>query len=97
MQRLELFFSTQFNFFSLFLSCSRNKEKAMTEKLGERALQAMKEMNTAVVEFKVPMAPTTRKGQMKILTEEQYIEVNCAYFLGNNNSHSNYIRFFNIL
>lgn len=45
------------------------------EKLGERALQAMKEMNTSVVEFKVPSAPKTKKGQMKILTEERYIEV----------------------
>lgn len=47
----------------------------MTEKLGERALQAMKQMNNAVVEFKVPKAPKAKKGQMKILTEEQYIEV----------------------
>lgn len=45
------------------------------EKLGERALQAMKEMNTSVVEFKVPSAPKMKKGQMKILTEERYIEV----------------------
>lgn len=54
----------------------------MTEKLGERALQAMKEMNTAVVEFKVPKAPRLKKGQMKILTEERYIEVsdNNFYF-----------------
>lgn len=48
----------------------------MTEKLGERALQAMKEMSNSVVEFKVPKAPKMKKGQMKILSEEQYIEVN---------------------
>lgn len=47
----------------------------MTEKLGERALVAMKEMNNAVVLFKKPTIPRTKKGQMKILTEEQYIEV----------------------
>lgn len=50
------------------------------EKLGERALQAMKEMNTSVVEFKVPSAPRTKKGQMKILTEERYIEVSDKKF-----------------
>lgn len=50
------------------------------EKLGERALQAMKEMNTSVVEFKVPSAPKTKKGQMKILTEERYIEVSDKSF-----------------
>lgn len=53
----------------------------MTEKLGERALQAMKEMNTSVVEFKVPRIPQTKKGQMKILSEEQYIEVNSLVHL----------------
>lgn len=42
--------------------------------MGEKALQAMKEMNTAVVEFKVPMAPKFKRGHMKILTEEHYIE-----------------------
>lgn len=47
----------------------------MTEKLGERALEAMKQMDNAVVEFKIPSAPRTKKGQMKILTEEQYVEV----------------------
>lgn len=47
----------------------------MTEKLGEKALEAMKQMDNAVVEFKLPKVPKTKKGQMKILTEEQYIEV----------------------
>lgn len=47
----------------------------MTEKLGEGALQAMKEMDKAVVQFKVPMQPKMKKSQMKILSEEQYIEV----------------------
>lgn len=47
----------------------------MTEKLGEKALEAMKKMDNAVVEFKIPKAPKTKKGNMKILTEEQYIEV----------------------
>lgn len=47
----------------------------MTEKLGERALMAMKQMSNAVVEFKKPTIPKTKKGQMKILTEERYIEV----------------------
>lgn len=47
----------------------------MTEKLGEKALEAIKKMNNAIVEFKVPKAPKAKKGQMKILTEEQYIEV----------------------
>lgn len=35
----------------------------------------MKQMDNAIVEFKKPSIPRTRKGQMKILTEEQYIEV----------------------
>lgn len=47
----------------------------MTEKLGEKALEAMKQMDNAVVEFKLPKVPKAKKGQMKILTEEQYIEV----------------------
>ncbi|XP_031638293.1 splicing factor ESS-2 homolog [Contarinia nasturtii] len=46
----------------------------MTEKLGERALEAIKKMDNAVVEFKMPKVPRTKRGQMKILTEEQYIE-----------------------
>lgn len=49
----------------------------MTEKLGGKALEAMKQMDNAVVEFKIPKAPKTKKGNMKILTEEQYIEVIC--------------------
>lgn len=47
----------------------------MTEKLGEKALEAMKQMDNAVVAFKLPKVPKAKKGQMKILTEEQYIEV----------------------
>lgn len=60
------------------------KHKKMTEKLGEKALQAMKEMNTAIVEFKVPRAPKMKKGQMKILTEERYIEVSGNNFCRKN-------------
>ena len=69
----------------------------MTEKLGERALQAMKEMNTAIVEFKVPMVPKTKKGQMKILTEEQYIEVSdtkCVLFFSSHHLISSTLSFF---
>lgn len=56
----------------------------MTEKPGEKALIAIKQMNNSVVEFKVPKTPRTKKGQMKILTEEHYIEVinfiiNCRF------------------
>lgn len=43
--------------------------------IGEKALIAIKQMENAVVEFKVPKVPMTKKGQMKILTEEQYVEV----------------------
>lgn len=45
------------------------------EKPGERALIAMKQMDNAIVEFKKPTLPRTKKGNMKILTEEKYIEV----------------------
>lgn len=51
----------------------------MMEKPGERALEAMKKMNNAVVEFKMPKVPK-KIGQMKILTEEQYIEVKTVHF-----------------
>lgn len=47
----------------------------MTGKPGEAALIAIKEMTNSLVEFKVPRTPRTKKGQMKILTEEHYIEV----------------------
>lgn len=48
----------------------------MTErKTGEMALEAIKKQNKEVVAFKIPNAPKIRKNQMKILTEEQYIEV----------------------
>lgn len=50
------------------------------EKPGERALEAMKQMGNAVVQFKMPQVPKTKKGQMKILTEEQYIEVKAVLF-----------------
>ncbi|XP_055301973.1 splicing factor ESS-2 homolog [Sitodiplosis mosellana] len=46
----------------------------MTDKPGERALEAIKKMDNAIVEFKMPKLPRTKKGQMKILTEEQYVE-----------------------
>lgn len=47
----------------------------MANKPGERALVAMKNMDKAIVPFKVPRVPVTKKFQMKILTEEQYVEV----------------------
>lgn len=47
----------------------------MTNKPGERAIIAMKNMDKAIVPFKVPRVPDARKFQMKILTEEQYVEV----------------------
>lgn len=47
----------------------------MADKIGEGALVAIKKQNTAVVQFKVPDIPKTRKFQKKILTEEQYVEV----------------------
>lgn len=62
----------------------------MTEKPGERALEAMKKMDNTIVEFKKPKVPTTKKGQMKILTEEQYVEV----FLYHLSLHSIFTFFF---
>lgn len=62
----------------------------MTEKPGEKALMAMKQMSNTVVEFKVPRVPSSRKGQMKILTEEQYIEVSVPFHLP---LHLNFVRF----
>lgn len=47
----------------------------MSEKPGEKALEAMKKMSNEVVAFKIPQLPRTKKNQMKILTEEKYIEV----------------------
>lgn len=47
--------------------------------IGEKALIAIKQMKNAVVEFKVPKVPMTKKGQMKILTEEQYVEVSNTF------------------
>lgn len=47
----------------------------MSGKPGEMALVAMKKLDQAVVPFKIPNAPAPKKFQMKILTEEQYIEV----------------------
>lgn len=54
----------------------------MTDHLkpGERALEAIKKMDNAVVEFKMPKLPRTKKGHMKILTEEQYVEVEYYHF-----------------
>lgn len=54
----------------------------MTDHLkpGERALEAIKKMENAVVEFKMPELPRTKKGHMKILTEEQYVEVSKSIY-----------------
>lgn len=51
----------------------------MMEKPGERALEAIKKMDNAIVEFKMPKVPTAKKGQMKILTEEHYVEVKYSH------------------
>lgn len=45
------------------------------EKPGEKALEAMKNLTNAVSIFKVPKLPEQRKRKMKILNEDQYIEV----------------------
>lgn len=48
----------------------------MSSKPGEKALEAIKKLNAEVSLFKVPRAPQlTKKTKMKILTEEQYIQV----------------------
>lgn len=48
----------------------------MSSKPGEKALEAIKKLNAEVSLFKVPKAPQlTKKSKMKILTEEQYIQV----------------------
>lgn len=46
----------------------------MSEKTGEKALEAMKKLDNSVVVFKKPQLPKAIR-QMKILTEEQYVEV----------------------
>lgn len=51
----------------------------MANKPGEMALVAMKKLDKAIVPFKVPAAPAPKKFQMKILTEEQYIEVSAQF------------------
>lgn len=56
----------------------------MTGKPGEKALEAMKNLDNAVVIFKKPQIPRTKQGKMKILTEEQYVEVNNNNFSSNN-------------
>ncbi|XP_058453617.1 splicing factor ESS-2 homolog [Malaya genurostris] len=43
-------------------------------KPGEKALQAMKELDKSVVVFKKPKIPNTRPNKKKILTEESYLE-----------------------
>lgn len=48
---------------------------------GEKALLAMKKLTNSVSIFKVPKAPEKRKRQMKILPEDQYIEVSAHYLL----------------
>lgn len=47
----------------------------MSTKPGEKALEAIKKLNSEVSLFKVPRTPRTKKTKMKILTEEKYIEV----------------------
>lgn len=48
----------------------------MAEKTGERALEAMKQLNSEVSVFKLPRVPRVvhKKNQMKILSEEKYVE-----------------------
>lgn len=50
-------------------------------KPGQGALQAMKELDKAVVMFKKPALPKTKKEKKIILNEETYLEVNCATVL----------------
>lgn len=62
-------------FVEKFLFHSR-VEWEMSSKPGEKALEAIKKLNAEVSLFKVPRAPQlTKKLKMKILTEEQYIQV----------------------
>lgn len=58
----------------------------MANKPGEMALKAMKESNNKLVQFKTPNIPQKRKSKMKILNEEQYIEVRNFYNLIKTNS-----------
>lgn len=51
----------------------------MTQKPGERALQAMKSLENRICEFKLPTAPKKQSSKVEILTEEKYIEV--LYFI----------------
>ena len=47
-------------------------------KPGEKALQAMKELDKTVAVFKKPAVPKTKKEKKIILNEETYLEV-CNY------------------
>lgn len=53
----------------------------MCSKPGEKALEALKKLNSEVSLFKVPKAPLAKKPKMKLLTEEEYIEVFIAHIL----------------
>lgn len=57
----------------------------MGTKPGEKALEALKKLNSEVSLFKVPKVPQTRKPRMKLLTEEQYIEVSTTLHCMNEN------------
>lgn len=49
----------------------------MADRLGEKALEAMKRLNSEVSVFKLPKVPKVmpkKNNNMKILTEERYIE-----------------------
>lgn len=50
----------------------------MGTKPGEKALEAIKKLNSEVSLFKVPRVPQSKKPKMKLLTEEKYIEVRSA-------------------
>lgn len=62
-------------------------------KPGEKALEAMKKMSNEVVAFKIPQLPRTKKNQMKILTEEKYVEVRLIQIIVNN-TYSIYLYFY---
>lgn len=49
-------------------------------KPGEKALQAMKELDKSVSVFKKPVVPKTKKEKKIILNEETYLEVCFIYF-----------------
>lgn len=59
----------------------------MNKKPGEKALDAIKKLNNSVTLFKIPKIPQKKTDKVKILTEEQYVDV--SYLL---NKFYNYIQ-----